>query len=60
MKFLKNYQKCEKTFNYQEDIKLATTEERMNYLVSEPNNRTTVFFSENLLAIELKKKHKYS
>ena len=37
------------------DIKLATTERRRNYLVSELNYHTTKFFSENLLAIEMKK-----
>ena len=37
------------------DIKLVTTERRRNYLVSEPNNHTTKFFTENLLAIEIKK-----
>ena len=34
------------------DIKLETTR---NYLVSEPNYHTTRFFTENLLAIEMKK-----
>ena len=37
------------------DMKLVTTERRRNYLVSEPNFHTTKFFTENLLAIELKK-----
>ena len=37
------------------DIKLVTTEKRRNYLVSEPNYHTTKFFTENLLAIDLKK-----
>ena len=37
------------------DIKLVTTEKRRNYLVSEPNHHTTKFFTENLLAIEMKK-----
>ena len=37
------------------DIKLVTTERRRNYLLSEPNNHTTKFFTENLLAIEMKK-----
>ena len=40
------------------DIKLVTTEKRRNYLVSEPNYHTTTFFTETLLAIELKKKPK--
>ena len=38
-----------------EDIKLVTTDERRNKLVSEPNYHTTKQFSENLLAIEMKK-----
>ena len=38
------------------NIKLVTTERRRNYLVSEPNYRATKFFTENLLAIEMKKK----
>ena len=33
------------------DIKLVTTNERRNKLVSEPNYHTTKYFSENLLAI---------
>ena len=33
----------------------ATTERRRNYLLSEPNNHTTNFFMENLLAIEMRK-----
>ena len=37
------------------DIKLVTTERRRNYLVSEPNYHTTNFFTENILAIEMKK-----
>ena len=37
------------------DIKLVTTERRRNYLVSKPNYHTTKFFTENLLAIEMKK-----
>ena len=37
------------------DVKLLTTERRRNYLVSEPNYLTTKFFTENLLAIEMKK-----
>ena len=41
-------------------IKLVTNEARRNYLVSEPKYHTTIFFSENLLAIEMKKKQKHS
>ena len=37
------------------DIKLVTTGEKRNKLVSEPNYHTTKCFSENLLAIEMKK-----
>ena len=36
-------------------IKLITTKVRRNYLVSEPKYHTTTFFSEILLAIEMKK-----
>ena len=38
------------------DIKPVTTEEKIIKLVSEPNYHTTKQFSENLLAIEIKKK----
>ena len=37
------------------DIKLVTTEEKRNKLVSEPNYHIAKQFSENLLAIEMKK-----
>ena len=37
------------------DIKLVTTDRRRHQLVSEPNCHTTKWFSENLLAIEMKK-----
>ena len=40
------------------DIKLVTTDGKRNKLVSEPNYHTTKNFSENLLAIEMKKKNK--
>ena len=40
------------------DIKLVTTGARRNYLVSQPNYHPANFFSENLLAIEMKKKTK--
>ena len=39
----------------QRDIKLVTTDNSRNQLVSEPNYHTTKWFSENLLAIEMKK-----
>ena len=38
------------------DIRLITIEVKRNYLVSEPNYHTTKLFSDNLLAIEMKKK----
>ena len=37
------------------DIKLVTTDKRRNQLASEPNYHTTKYFSENLMAIEMKK-----
>ena len=37
------------------DIKLETTDKRRNQLVSEPNYHTPKYFSENLMAIEMKK-----
>ena len=37
------------------DIKLTTTNKRRIYLVSEPNYHTVKCFSENLLAIKMKK-----
>ena len=37
------------------DIKLETTDEKRNKLVSEPNYHIAKRFSENLLAIEMKK-----
>ena len=40
------------------DIKLVTTDKRRNQLVSEPNYHATKWFSENLLAIKMKKQSK--
>ena len=37
------------------DVKLVTTDEKTNKLVSEPNYHTTKRFSKNLLALEMKK-----
>ena len=37
------------------DIKLLTTERRIDYLISEPIYHTTKFFMKNLLALEMKK-----
>ena len=36
------------------DIEIVTTEKRRNYLVSEPNYHTAKFFTEHILAIEMK------
>ena len=41
------------------DIKLLTTKARRTWLVSEPNPHTKTFYSEKLLAMEIKIK-KYS
>ena len=38
------------------DIKLLTTERTTKYLESEPNYHTTKVFSENLLAMAMRKK----
>ena len=37
------------------DIKLVTTDKRRNQVASEPNYHTLKYFSENLIAIEMKK-----
>ena len=37
------------------NIELVTTERRKNYLVSEENYHTIKLFTENLLAVEMKK-----
>ena len=47
-KTMENVRKCR-------DIKLVTTDKRRNQLVSEPNYHTTKWFSEDLLAAEMKK-----
>ena len=49
--FGKNNGKCKKD----RDIKLVATDKRGNQLISEPNYHTTKWFSEDLLAIEMKK-----
>ena len=41
------------------DIKLIATKANRKYLVSEPSYHTTNFFSENLLAIEMKRTQIY-
>ena len=40
------------------DFKLVTTGKRRNQLASEPNYHTTKYFSENVLAMEMKKTSK--
>ena len=40
------------------DIKLLTTVKRRNQLATEPNYHKTKYFSENLMAVEMKKKAK--
>ena len=40
------------------DIKLVRTKRRRNYLISDPSYYTKKFFTENVLAIEMKKTHK--
>ena len=52
MQFL---EKLWKNLRKHRDIKLVTTERRRNYLMSEPNCHTTKFFTEYLLATEMKK-----
>ena len=49
------YGKTMKNVRKHRHIKLITTEKRRNYLVSEPNYYTTKFFTEYLLAMEMKK-----
>ena len=38
------------------DVKLLATERKINHLVLEPNDHTTKFFTEYVLAIEMEKK----
>ena len=45
---MENEGKCRNT-------KLVTTEKRKDYFVSQPNYQTTKFFTENLLATEMRK-----
>ena len=37
------------------DIKFVTTDTRRNQLIAEPNYHTSKYFSENLMAIKIKK-----
>ena len=48
-------EKTMKNVRKHRDIKLITTERRINYLVSEQNFHNTKFFTGNLLAIEMNK-----
>ena len=48
--------KTMKNMRKHRDIKLVTTERRRNYLVSGTNYHTTKFFTEHVLAIEMKNK----
>ena len=47
----KNHEKCEKTKRYN----IVTTAAISNYLVSKPNYDMAKSFSENVLALEMKK-----
>ena len=49
------FEKTVENVKKHKDIKLVTTEKK-KYLVSDPNYPTTKFYTENLLAIEMKKK----
>ena len=47
--------KTMKNMRTHREIKLVPTERRRNYLLSEPSIYTTMFFTETLLTIEMKK-----
>ena len=49
------FRKTMENIRKNKDIKLVTTDKRRNQLVSEPNYCTSKYFSENLMAIEMKK-----
>ena len=49
------FQKTMENVRKHRDIRLATTDRRRNYLVSQPNYHTTKSFTENILVIEMKK-----
>ena len=53
--FGKNYNAVLENVRKNRNIKLVTIERRRNCFVPEPNYHTTKFFTENLLAIEIKK-----
>ena len=50
-----NNGKTPKNMRKHRDVKLVKTERRRSYLPSEPDYHITKFFTENLLAIEMKK-----
>ena len=56
-KFMNNaiFEKTMENVRKYRDIKLVTIERRRKHLVSQPNYYTSKFFTENLLAIEMKK-----
>ena len=49
------FRKTKENVRKYRDVNLVTTDNRRNYLVSEPNCHTTKLFLRNLLAIEMKK-----
>ena len=49
------YGKTMENVSRDRDIKLVTTDRRRNQLASEHNYHTTKYFSENLMAVEMKK-----
>ena len=50
-----DFEKTMENVRKHRDIKLVTKDKGRNQLVSEPNYHTTKWFSENLLATEIKK-----
>ena len=56
-KLMKNvvFGKTMKNVRKHRDIKLIATNKRRNRLASEPNCHTTKYFSENVIAVEIKK-----
>ena len=57
-KLMKNviFRKAMENVRKNRDVNFVTTERRRNFLMSKPNCHTTKFFTENLLAIEIKKR----
>ena len=52
------FEKTMENLRKHRDIKLVTTIEKRSKLISEPNYHTKKLFSENFLAVEMKKKKK--